>query len=269
MNTRQNPQVVSGKPSQGINLYERRTVAGLVPDQDKIPYSIRTSEIVQFLQNKLDVIIADVNNNLTGNVPPMPPIQLKGYSVRMSGKHYPFVLSLPSTAEYKPHNKNQQNQNKGKTSEVDISQDLEDDEDDGNQGGVKVYRPIFDMLKPFMCDPRVFKDPKIYGAAMGLNAKGAKDCRNLCSFRKTRNKGEAGAILIMLDPFALIHALLKIQGDDRLYSVMLKETIRLKDGEYIYKVNRTLKKKDRGGKRTSEFDYLMRQINHSAGASLK
>jgi len=264
--TRENPRVIkSGNTSQGTNLYERRTVAGLVPDQDKVPYSVRTSEIIKFLQKKLDVMITDINNNLTGNVPPMPQIQLKGYTVKMSGKHYPFILTMPATAEFRPQNKNQQNQNKGKTSEVDISQDLQDDDD--SQGAVKVYRPIYNLLQPFMYDPNVFKNPKIYGA-MGLNADGARNCRHLSSFKKTRNKGGSGAIMILLDPFALLHAMLMVPGDDRLFDVMMKEAVRIKDGEYIYKVNRTLKKKKSGGKGMSEFNSLMRQINRSAGASL-
>ena len=74
--------------------------------------------------------------------------------------------------------------------------------------------------------------------------------------------------MILLDPFALLHAMLMIPGDDRLFNVMMKQADRVKDGEYIYKVNRTLKKKKNGGKGTSEFDSLIRQINHSAGASL-
>lgn len=262
---RENPSVIGGKTSQGTNLYDRRTVAGLVPDQDRVPYSVRTSEIIRFLQKKLDVMITDINNNLIDNVPPIPQIQLKGYTVKMSGKHYPFILTMPATAEFKPQRKNQQNRNTEKTSEVDISQDLQDDDD--SQGTIKVYRPIYNLLQGYMYDPQVFKNPNIYGA-MGLNAEGARKCRHLASFKKTRNKGGSGAIMILLDPFALLHAMLMIPGDDRLFNVMMKQADRVKDGEYIYKVNRTLKKKKNGGKGTSEFDSLIRQINHSAGASL-
>ncbi len=263
---REAPRAIqSGNTSQGTNLYERRTVAGLVPDQDRVPYSVRTSEIIRFLQKKLDVMITDINNNLTDNIPPIPQIQLKGYTVKMTGKHYPFILTMPATAEFKPQRKNQQNRNTGKISEVDISQDLQDDDD--SQGTVKVYRPIYNLLQDYMYDPEVFKNPKIYGA-MGLNADGARTCRRLASFKKTRNKGGSGAIMILLDPFALLHAMLKVQGDERLFSVMMKQADRVKDGEYIYKVNRSLKKKKSGGKGMSEFNSLMRQINHSAGASL-
>ena len=62
--SRVNPRVIGGKnTSQGTNLYDRRTVAGLVPDQDRVPYSVRTSEIIRFLQKKLDVMITDIKKH--------------------------------------------------------------------------------------------------------------------------------------------------------------------------------------------------------------
>lgn len=242
-----------------------KTVAGLLPDQDRLPYSIRTSEIIRFLQKKLDVIITDVNNNLPDKVTPMPQIQLRGYTVKMSNRHYPFALILPSTAEYKPNANRQPNPNKGKTSEVDISQDLRDDDDDGDN--LKLYRPIYEFLKPYMYDPNVFKNPKIYGG-MNINSDAARTCHRMSTAKKTRNKGNGGAIMILLDPFALLHAMLEIPEDPRVFSVTMSEAVRVKDGEYIYKIKRTFRKKKQNGQGMSEWKALMHQINGSAGATL-
>ena len=138
---RENPSVIGGKTSQGTNLYERRTVAGLVPDQDRVPYSVRTSEIIRFLQKKLDVMITDINNNLTDNVPPIPQIQLKGYTVKMSGKHYPFILTMPATAEFKPQRKNQhRRQIASRTRGLDYIQRRRNDLSAQRRRGIHIHR---------------------------------------------------------------------------------------------------------------------------------
>lgn len=75
--------------------------------------------------------------------------------------------------------------------------------------------------------------------------------------------------MVMLDPFAIIHEMLEIEGDLRAFFVMMSDPQKIQDGEFKYSVKRTFKKAKKGKKGISELNALLRMGSGGSGATLK
>ena len=75
--------------------------------------------------------------------------------------------------------------------------------------------------------------------------------------------------MVMLDPFAIIHEMLELEGDLRMFYVMMCDAQKLQDGEFKYSVKRTFKKAKKGKKGISELQALMRMGSGGSGATLR
>lgn len=247
------------------NPYVMKTRAGLLPDDDKVPYSIKTAQIIKYLQNKVDIMIADINNHLPENTPPLGDIPLKGYTIKYTSTHYPIILIMPNNVEYNPNRKAKKKNNGPRTADVDISQDVSD-EDNGSDK-LTLLRPMYEILQPYMYPKGFFRDHNRC-QQMHLSNQQREQCNRFATPKRAKQKG-GGSIMLMLDPFAIIHEMLEVEGDLRAFYVMMSDPQKLQDGEYKYNVKRTFKKAKKGKKGISELNALLRMGSGGTGATLK
>ena len=246
------------------NPYVMKTRAGLLPDDDKVPYSIKTAQIIKYLQMKVDIMIADINNNLPDGVAPLGDIPLKGYTIKFTSTHYPIILIMPNSVEYNPRRKPKK-QNGPRTADVDISQDISDE--DSGRDKLTLLKPMYEVIQPYMYEKGFFRNPNKC-QQMHLSNQQRQQCDRFSTPKRAKQKG-GGSIMIMLDPFAIIHEMLEIEGDLRTFFVMMSDAQKIKDGEYKYIVKRTFKKAKKGKKGISELQALMRVGSGGSGATLR
>lgn len=250
--------------STATNPYVMKTRAGLLPDDDKVPYSIKTAQIIKYLQNKVDVMIADINNHLPDGVAPLGDIPLKGYTIKFTSTHYPIILIMPNSVEYNPRRKPKK-QNGPRTADVDISQDISDE--DSGRDKLTLLKPLYEVIQPYMYDKGFFRNPNRC-QQMHLSNQQRQQCDRFSTPKRAKQKG-GGSIMVMLDPFAIIHEMLEIEGDLRTFFVMMSDPQKLQDGEFKYSVKRTFKKAKKGKKGISELNALLRMGSGGSGATLR
>ena len=246
------------------NPYVMKTRAGLLPDDDKVPYSIKTAQIIKYLQKKVDIMIADINNNLPDGVAPLGDIPLKGYTIKFTSTHYPIILIMPNSVEYNPRRKPKK-QNGPRTADVDISQDISDE--DSGRDKLTLLKPMYEVIQPYMYEKGFFRNPNKC-QQMHLSNQQRQQCDRFSTPKRAKQKG-GGSIMVMLDPFAIIHEMLEIEGDLRTFYVMMSDAQKLQDGEFKYVVKRTFKKAKKGKKGISELQALMRVGSGGSGATLR
>lgn len=245
--------------------YQKKTRAGLLPDDDRVPYSIKTGQITAYLQHKIDVMIADINAQLSEDDKPLGAIPINGYTIKFTSTHYPFIVILPGSVEYKTGRRPKRD-NGPRTSEVDISQDVNDD--DSSNDKLTIFKPLYSILQPYMYPKGFFKKNERC-AQMRLSNNQREQCDRLSTPKKSNQKGGQKSIMLMLDPFAIIHEMLEIQGDNRSFMVMMNDSNKLKDGDFKYRVKRTFRKGKKGNKGVSELKSLLRLGSGGTGATLK
>ena len=103
---------------------------------------------------------------------------------------------------------------------------------------------------------------------MHLSNQQRQQCDRFSTPKRAKQKG-GGSIMVMLDPFAIIHEMLEIEGDLRMFYVMMCDAQKLQDGEFKYSVKRTFKKAKKGKKGISELQALMRMGSGGSGATLR
>ena len=252
------------KGNASTNPYVMKTRAGLLPDDDKVPYSIKTAQIIKYLQKKVDIMIADINNNLPDGVAPLGDIPLKGYTIKFTSTHYPIILIMPNSVEYNPRRKPKK-QNGPRTADVDISQDISDE--DSGRDKLTLLKPMYEVIQPYMYEKGFFRNPNKC-QQMHLSNQQRQQCDRFSTPKRAKQKG-GGSIMVMLDPFAIIHEMLEIEGDLRTFYVMMSDAQKLQDGEFKYVVKRTFKKAKKGKKGISELQALMRVGSGGSGATLR
>ena len=245
------------------SVYLKKTRAGLLPDDDKVPYSIKTGQIAAYIQHKIDVMIADINSQLKGDEKPLNPIQITGYSIKFTSFHYPIFVILPGSVEYRSGRPKRDNG--PRTSEVDISQDVVDDDNANDK--LNIFRPLYSILQPYMYEKNYFKSNKC--DYMRLSNKQRAECARLSTPKRSHQKGGQKTIMLMLDPFAIIHEMLEIPGDNRAFTLLMNEPNKIKDGEFKYHVKRTFRKAKKGNRGVSELNALMKLGSGGTGATLK
>ena len=250
--------------SMNNNPYLKKTRAGLLPDDDRVPYSIKTQQIINYLQHKVDVMISDVNNHLPEGMEPLRDIPLKGYTIKFTSTHYPIILIMPGSVEYNPQRAKRKKQGP-RTAEVDISQDVADDDNSGDK--TQILRPLYSVLQTYMYEKGLFRNANKC-SGMRLSNDQRNQCAKFSTPKRTKQKG-GGTIMLMLDPFAIIHEMLEFEGDMRSFYILMQEPNKIKDGEFKYNVKRTYKKAKKGNKGISELKSLMRMGSGGTGATLK
>ena len=205
------------------------TRAGLKPSDKKLPYTITTAQVEQYLQKKVDVLCSR-DKSLPQNV------DVRVYTTEAGSKFIPFVVVLPTSVLV---NK----QNKQNNSHIDSIFNI-------NERSSKVE----DLLKPFKSlfsaytyngdDMKAFSSND-WRRARGVTRTTSETIKGMVFPRVFGFRGEGGrktqVVTFMLDPLRVFHDMLKMNDDPRDFSVDIEKWQKIKTGEFRYIMNRSVK----------------------------
>lgn len=239
-----------------------KTRAGCVPDEPVLTFpNVTTRKMKEYMQKRFDIVIASINSKLPSGEPKMPTVGIELFTMKMGERFYPTLLVLPESVVYKSK-KQKQKQKSNNPNEIDLS-DLANDSGD-QRDNVHLHSVIYELLKPFMYQkPKMFRDPEVR-RYNGISNGTVDEIIECCTPR--RNKmGNSYVVSILLDTYAILHAMLELEDDDRAYQVNLKHVKRLRDGEYNFVVVRRLIKKKGKHKDRDSVQSLFKALQNKAG----
>lgn len=214
-----------------------RTKSGLKPDDNGVPYSVTTNQVEKYLQKRVEIVTqsAKIDN-----------VDIKVYTTE-PGKHFcPFVVVLPTTVL--------QDQN----------QSSEDDEPSiftPNKSSKKLrLKPeLYHLFKLYIYNE---DDEKAFFSNDWRDRTGVRSDAS-AALKRLRvpalNKdGDTPVVMFLLDPLKVFHDMLKYKDDNRQYRITIKSLKKIRTGEFIYGIERSLAN-SKGNKKYK--DVLINELN--------
>jgi hypothetical protein len=214
-----------------------RTKSGLKPDDNGVPFSISTNQVEKYLQQRVDVVTKSAN---------IDSVEIKIYTTEPGKDFCPLVVVLPTTVL--------QNQNQS-------SEDEEPSIFTPNKSSKKIrLRPeLYHLFKLYIYNEN---DEKAFFSNDWRNRTGVRSDASaaLKQIRvPTLTKSDGTEIVMfLLDPLKVFHDMLKIKDDNRPYRISIKTLKKIKTGEFIYGIERSLAN-TKGNKKYK--DVLINEIN--------
>lgn len=197
-----------------------KTKSGLKPSEDGVPFSITTSNVETYLQQRVNVVTQSAENK--------EHVDIKVYTTE-PGKYFcPFVVVLPTSVL--------ENQN----------QSSEDDEPSiftPNKSGKRIrLRPeIYHLFKLYIYNE---DDEKAFFSNDWKNRTGVRSDASAALKRiripSLTNFEGTDVVMFLLDPLKVFHDMLKYKDDTRAYKISIKSLKKIRSGEYIYGIERSL-----------------------------
>lgn len=214
-----------------------RTKSGLKPDDNGVPFSITTQQVEKYLQQRVDVVTKSAN---------IDSVEIKVYTTE-PGKYFcPFVVVLPTSVL--------QNQN----------QSSEDDEPsiftpNKSSKRIRLKPEIYHLFKLYIYNE---DDEKAFFSNDWKNRTGVRSDASaaLKQIRVPSLQKSEGTevIMFLLDPLKIFHDMLKYKDDNRQYRITIKTLKKIRTGEFVYGVERSLSN-SKGNKKYK--DVLINEIN--------
>jgi len=196
-----------------------RTKSGLKPDESGVPFSITTNQVEKYIQQRVDVVCKSANAE---------NVEIKIYTTE-PGKYFcPFIVGLPISVLI--------NQN----------QSSEDDEPsiftpNKSNKKIKIRPELYHLFKLYTYNE---DDEKQFYANDWKNRTGLRSDASAALARlrvPTITKSEGVKIIMfLLDPLKVFHDMLQYKDDKRPYKITVKSLKKIKTGEYIYGVERSI-----------------------------
>lgn len=205
------------------------TRSGLTPNEDRLPYSITTSNVESYLQKKIDTVM----NRAALEAKKEPEkIEVRVYTTEAGKSFLPFVVILPLDALEDRKQKKQSNMPSiFDTKSVD--------------GTANLKKPIYEVLSAYVFnkqDGEAFKsdswrrDHHVNREATGV----------LLSMRTPKvvsmENGKLKVVELMIDPMRVFHDMLRIDSDNRQYRIQIESWQKIQTGEFRYDVKRVINK---------------------------
>ena len=205
------------------------TRAGLQPSDKKLPYTVTTAQVEQYLQKKVDVL-CNRDKSLPQNV------DVRVYTTEVGSKFIPFVVVLPTSVL------------------VDKSKKQNNDHIDGIFNINERSSKVEDLLKPFKSlfvaytydsdDMKAFSSSD-WRRARGVARTTSESLKKMVFPRISQFRGEGGrkttVVIFLLDPLRVFHDMLKMNDDNRDFNVDIERWQKIKTGEFRYIMTRSVK----------------------------
>lgn len=218
-----------------------RTRSGIQPDRARYQkFTIRTQQIKDYLQKKVDVLVDAMNKN--GD--PMPQMQIDLYSNYMSEKFVPLVLILEPTAAQSYYNTEDESiENDGE--EIFNVNGFDDLENERVAEIKKPFAELFDSIKYTKKDLSVLRS-SAYKREMRLNNVNTKAIHHFSVPRFYTIKGSDGVtttrIVMVVDPIKILFDML-VEDRDKNFYIKIWVEKKINDSEYEYKIEKIPNKK--------------------------
>lgn len=198
--------------------------AGLQPDQQSKPYTASTSQVKQYMQQKVNALYA-----AAGKSDAAPQVNI--YSIEMSRMFYPFIVVLGTECI--------KNANEDGDSKIDTFFQTNNDET-----YVELDEILFNLFKNY-CYNKDDQDAFFSDAFRRQLGLGKASSVTLKSLRNPKvvsvNNGRDQVVMFMIDPLRVFHDMLTEEDDKREFYVCIRDTKKINTGEYKYHLKRELK----------------------------
>ena len=213
------------------------TRAGLVPSDQSLPYSITTTDVENYLQDKLNTVVAELRQK--GEFKGEDP-SLEVVSVEMGSKFIPFTVVLPMSILRDRVVNKQPN-----TLEI-LNQK-------SNDATANIIPAIGKMLSSYTynkkdCD--AFYSPD-WRRARGVSHSAASTLKKNVRPTVTRfNNGNMSKVTIIIDPVRIFYDMMFIKNNPADFTVDIYDWQKIRTGEFrydVYRVRNKKKNKNKGG----------------------
>lgn len=208
------------------------TRAGLKPSDKKLPFSITTSQVENYLQKKVDVLCSK-DKGLPQNV------DVRVYTTEASPKFLPFVVVLPTSVLEDKRKKDNNSHVDGFFNINERSSKIEDLQ--------KPFKMLFGAYVYDKDDIKAFSSND-WRRARAVSRTTSETLKSMVFPRVSQFRGEGSrktsVVTFMLDPLRVFHDMLKMEDDNRAYNVDIDKWQKIKTGEYRYMISRSVKGKN-------------------------
>lgn len=207
------------------------TRAGLKPSERELPFVISTTDVANYLNQRLDVLVKTMANPVN--------IELSVASVEAGSKFVPFTVVLSPNAVV--------NKNKYNTSNTDEPSVFRPNDNDGS---VRLLEPVAKLLSVYAYDK---SDGEAFFSADWRRARGVstngsailKKNRTPRIMKFKTNKGSVDRVIFLIDPIRVFHDMLVMDDNPSNFHVEIVNWNKIRQGEYRYDVLRVLNKKNK------------------------
>lgn len=220
------------------------TRAGLRPSEKELPFQISTSDVTNYLSQRLDA--------LTKTMATPVDIELSVASVEAGSKFVPFTVVLsPNAIVSKKYN----------TSNEDEPSIFRPND---NDGAVRLLEPVAKLLAVYSydkCDGEAFFSAD-WRRARGVSTNGSailKKNRTPRLMKFKTNKGTFDRVIFLIDPIRVFHDMLVMDDNPSNFHVEIVNWNKIRQGEYRYDVLRVLNKKNKNRNNQNFIDALTHQ----------
>ena len=223
-----------------------KTRAGIQPSEQELPFSITTTDVEQYMQRKLNVVVNGMRQN---GLYKGEDIEVKVITVEMGSKFVPFTVVLPMNVlkDKKRHPKD----------ELSIFNPKDSD------ATVNIYDPIMRMFASYVYDKA---DGEAFYSADWRRARGVSTTtsavlkRNRLPRVQKLNNGSMERVTFLIDPIRVFHDMLMMENNNANFSINVENWQKIRSGEFRYDIKRVVNKK-KGKKGGNSFaDELNRKM---------
>ena len=230
------------KEGQGIMGKDIRTRSGLNPDRDDtIPYSIDTSKVEEFIQNKFDII-----SKKLGEESP----EIRVLTTEAGERFLPFMIVLPVSVT-----KAGEAMNKLKNcNSVFYATNEEND-------SIKLKDWVFKLLQQYAytTNDRKMFDSQSFRQQMRIFRRSAQTLKSFITPKKMKlNGNNEPKIIMLLDPLKVFYDMLGSSDDSRPYHVEIPDWKKIETGKFRYRVERVINR----GKKKNYKDTMASELNN-------
>lgn len=225
---------------------ELQTRAGLTPNERELPYSITTSDVEQYLQRKVNLVMnRDANDGETKD------ISVRVYTTEAGKSFLPFVVILPLDAL----------ENTGKKSQKSVPAIFDTR---STESSAKMKKSLYTLFSTYCYtkddEQAFFSDD--WRRARRVNRETSPVLKSLRTPKVTSmENGNVQVVSFMIDPLRVFFDMLTMSDDPRSFRVDINGWQKIQTGEYRYDVTRVVNKGKHGKKyRDTLADELNRKM---------
>ena len=227
-----------------------KTRAGIMPSEKELPFTITTTDVEQYLQRKLNVVVNGMRKegNYTGE-----DMEIRVITVEMGTKFIPFTVLLPMNVL--------KERRKRPKEELSIFNPKDSD------NTVVMHDPIARMLASYTFDKA---DGEAFFSSDWRRARGVSNSasstlkHNRLPRVQKLNNGSMERVTVLIDPIRVFHDMLVMEDNNANFRIEITDWQKIRSGEFRYEVNRVINsKKNKKGGGNSLADELNRKMRGS------
>lgn len=209
------------------NYNDLTTRSGIMPNEGELPYTITTTNVESYLQEKVNVI---VNRMAKDNQDyPIKSIDVRVYTTEAGKCFLPFIVVLPTEVL---------NGKRSKNNNVDaiFNQSSED-------GSANMRPEFYNFFKSYVYtkdDEAAFFSDDWRRARRVDRATSALLKQYRTPKVSNMDNGKIQVVTLMLDPLRIFHDMLTMPNDNRTFKVEIPKWQKIQSGEYRYEVVRLI-----------------------------